>query len=333
MITINRSILHILDFNSGISVFSDQELDIQDISVSTFLIKHVEKSLSDLNSKSGSFLDDSKFEKQMMDYINNKIDFVEFSSYIANLIYSTIIRSDKLDSQDLIICDFNEDNNRLIGILLCVNKVGFTHQVLKDDNKIKNNIINHYAILPNISQKLEEYAFINTASLKIKFLCKKSYIDGEDTFVIPDIILECSSSISQKDTIKLVNSITRKVAENHGQSSLVAISKLKSYIYENSEVSDSIESLKLSMEVFDSSPLMQEEFIREAKDAGVPKKMKLDKAFAIKTGKIHKIKTDTGIELAFPVDYAQNKDYIEFINNPDGTLSIELKNIGKIINK
>lgn len=45
------------------------------------------------------------------------------------------------------------------------------------------------------------------------------------------------------------------------------------------------------------------------------------------------IKTDTGIEITFPTDYFENHDYIEVVNNPNGTLSIEIKNIGKITNK
>ena len=68
-------------------------------------------------------------------------------------------------------------------------------------------------------------------------------------------------------------------------------------------------------------------------NAGIPAEVKLDRDFAIKKGRNHKIKTDTGIELLFPVDYFENKDFIEFINKPDGTISIELKNIGKIMNK
>ena len=142
MITINKSILHILDFNSGVAVFSEQELDMQNNSALTFLTKHIERSFLDSNLKPGSFLEKSNFEKQMNNYINRRLDFVEFSTYIADLANSTISKSDKLDSQDLFICDFNLDDERIIGILLC-------------NNKIKNDIINHYTILPNLSQKLD----------------------------------------------------------------------------------------------------------------------------------------------------------------------------------
>ncbi len=40
---IKRAVLHILDFNSGMSVFSQNELDCTDDTVSTFLQKHLEK--------------------------------------------------------------------------------------------------------------------------------------------------------------------------------------------------------------------------------------------------------------------------------------------------
>ena len=50
-------------------------------------------------------------------------------------------------------------------------------------------------------------------------------------------------------------------------------------------------------------------------------------------GEHHKIKTDTGIEISFPVEYLKNREFIEIKTNDDGTLRIELKNINKIVNK
>lgn len=333
MITINNAILHILDFNSNITVLSEEELDIKNGSVDTFLTKHIEKSFNDPGLKSGAFLENSKFKKEMIDYIKNDLTFVDFSAYIANAVHAAIATADNLCSLDLIVCDFDVDDNRFIGILECVNHVGFTHYIEKENNKIKNDIINHYSILPNLSQKLEECAFINISSSDIKFLEKKRSINGEDTFIIPDVLLECSSGISPKDTIKLVKAIAHKVAENHGQSTVLAVSKTKNFIVENTEVSECLEPQKLGKEVFASSKVMQEEFVREVKNAGIADTVKIEKTYAVRTGKNHKIKTDTGIELSVPVDYFEDKNYIDFINNPDGTISIELKNIGKITNR
>jgi hypothetical protein len=247
--------------------------------------------------------------------------------------YSSIAQTDKASPADLIVCDVNADDNRLFAILKCNNQVGFTHQVTNSDGKVKNEIINHYAILPNISQKLDEYAIIEMNSLKIKFNDKKRVIDGKETFVIPERILECSASISSKGAIDLVSDITRKVSENHGESTVAAVSKAKNYIVENAVESDYLDPIELGKKVFSSSPMLQEEYIKEIKTAGMPETVQVDQDFAIKKNKSHRIKTDTGIEIEFPVDYFKNNDYIEFINNPNGTISIELKNIGKIINK
>lgn len=333
MITINRSILHILDFNSNVCVFSEEELDIQNNSIESFLSKHLERSFKDSSLKTGMFLEMSKFQKKIIDYLKADIDFIRFSRFIADLIYNSLSQTDIMESLDLIVCDIEVENERQIVILLCTNKVGYTHQVINDNGIVKNEIINHYAILPSLTQKLDGYAFIDASELSIKFLDKNRNINGQELYILPEIVLECDSTISQREVIKLVKDVAIMVAENHDESSALAISKAKNYIAENIEESENLEPIELGKKVFSSSKLMQDEFERGIKEFGIPETVKMDKEFAIKTSKNHKIKTDTGIEISFPVDYFKNTDFIEFVNNADGTLSIQLRNIGKITNK
>lgn len=333
MITINKAILHILDFHSDIRVFSERELDTEDNSVNTFLAKHIEKSFKDSNLKTGKFLEGSQFKEGLIEYFYNRLDFISFSHHIAQRIHAVMEKSDQLDSMDVILADFVLDGQRMLGLLFCPNKIGFTHQVLQDTDKVKNDIIHHYAILPSTSQKLEGYAFINLSSLEIKFHDKKRSISGDDAYIIPEYIMQCSSGISPKETVKLMNDITERIADNYGQSTVMAVSKAKNVIVDNIQVSEDLDAEELGKQIFASSPAMQEEFVNEVKNAGLSNKVKMDKNIAIRLGKNHKIKTDTGIELIIPVDYFENKEYIEFINNPDGTLSIQVKNIGQILNK
>ncbi len=44
----------------------------------------------------------------------------------------------------------------------------------------------------------------------------------------------------------------------------------------------------------------------------------------------HKIRTDTGIEISFPAEMGSNSEYIEFVNEPNGLISIELKTSGQL---
>jgi len=47
----------------------------------------------------------------------------------------------------------------------------------------------------------------------------------------------------------------------------------------------------------------------------------------------HRIRTDTGITISFPAEMVANTDLIEFVNEPNGLISISLKNIGSIENR
>ena len=78
MIIIDKAILHILDFNSGMTVYSDEELTVQD-SIETFLLKHIEKSWGSQEAKPGTFYDDSSFQKLLEEYISGEMSFVPFS--------------------------------------------------------------------------------------------------------------------------------------------------------------------------------------------------------------------------------------------------------------
>ena len=68
-------------------------------------------------------------------------------------------------------------------------------------------------------------------------------------------------------------------------------------------------------------------------EAHLPPTVQVDKKAAVAAAKSQKLKTDTGIELTVPSDCLHNPEYIEFINNPDGSLSIELKHISKLVNR
>ena len=46
-----------------------------------------------------------------------------------------------------------------------------------------------------------------------------------------------------------------------------------------------------------------------------------------------KLKLSNGIELIVPIDVYQNPDLFEFINHPDGTMSVEIKNVDEVISR
>lgn len=332
MIIIHRAILHILDFNSGLTVFSDQELLVEN-SVETFLLKHIEKSYADQNAKKGTFYEDSTFKEQLHLYLKEESTFIDFSKYIVKTVYTAISHSEQLDSADIVVCDITIDDERKIVVFKCNNHMGFIHQVIQTDEGVKNDIINHYAIMPNLAQKIDEFSFINTADDAIIFVDKKYVMDGNKVRIFPEVLLECSQSVSPKETISLVSKIAKKVADEYGQNDIAAATAVKSFITETIQDSPNVEPKEIGREIFKSNPSMQASYMEQIQEAGLPERVEVEQESTLKRLRNHKLKTDTGIELTIPLDYFNNTDFVEFNNNPDGTLSITLKRILNVTNK
>ena len=330
---INKAILHILDFNSGMCIISQKELNFADITINEYIEKHLEHIKSDLNQKSGVFSSGSTFFVQLDKYLAQQASFIEISALIGNTLYEQIAQSENPVPTDLLVVDFSDNGVRYLALLLLTSKMAYTHQVSTSDGSIHNEIIKHHAILPNTTQKVDSYALIACDNFAIGFVDKKRIINGQETYLLPEILLQCTSTISGKEAIKTVSQIAAEVAEKHGANSAVILSKAKNYLLENAETSASFSPTELGQEVFAGSQLMQQEFESQIIETQLPRNVKVEKTLAMKTAKNHKIKTDTGIEITFPAEYFENHDFIEFINNPDGTISIEVKNIGRILNK
>ena len=119
--------------------------------------------------KSGTFNADSGFAAALTEYGNKGLEFIDFTSQIANVLYENISLSDKLDAIDFVAADYINDDSDYFAILLITNKSAYTHQVITDENGIHNEIMKHYAILPAPSQKN-------------RFICDYKYENGRNTF-------------------------------------------------------------------------------------------------------------------------------------------------------
>lgn len=327
--------MHILDGNSGVSLYSDEELDVSDASINNFITKHIEKVYEDASLRSGEFSENSGFKYHLSEYIKDENYFKKMSQFIAQKVYEGVTQSDKPDSSDLIVCDCIINERDVIAVLKCDNKIGYTHQVMQEENKVKNQIINHYAILPTTSQRISECAFVNTDDFSIRYKGKNRKIDGETTDLIADVLLECIYDISPRESVNAVKKIAKKVTEENGGDAIETLSKMKEYITENIEEGEHkyIETDKVAEKIFDGKPGMREEFIEKIEKANVPQRVEVNSYVTKKLSSNVKIVTDIGVEVIFPAEYYQDSEYVQFINNEDGTISIQINNIGEVINK
>lgn len=332
MITIEKAILHVLDFHSGVTVYSEQEMDLQE-SIQTFLQKHIEKSLARQDAQQGSFSPDSACKVKLEAYKNGECSFVAFSQEITKHLENALLHTEDVASTDVLILDAMVDEQRKLILFKCNNHVGYVHQIHQTEQGVQNEIINHYAIMPNLSQRMDEFAIIDMSTLQITLVAKKYPMEGSSVQLLPEIILECSTQPSQKEALKSLEKTTAEVAESFGQDGVAAAAAAKNYVAEHMEISNELDLKRAGEEVFKDQPAMQADYNRRIEEQGFDQPVQMDQETTLKKVAKHKLKTDTGIELAIPTDYFDNTQFVEFYNEADGTISITLKHIVSIINK
>ena len=333
MVVIDKAILHILDVNEANEVFSDKLLNM-DLSTVEFLIKHIEKSVTSQDAKKGSFYADSEFKSLVEGYKNEEMDFIALSREIAASLYKLLITAEAVTSADVLICDARIDEVRQLVIFKCNNHQGYVHQVnVDEEGKINTELVNNYAILPGLTQKMDEFVFINLENMEVLSKSRKYNVDGNAIYLIPELLLECGQTPSPAETIKEINKVVKKVAEAYCQDEVAAVTAVKNFITENIQNEAVIDPVAVGKEVFQDNPSMQADYSQAMEDAGFAEPVEVNQEATLKKMRKHKLSTDTGIEITIPTDYFENTEFVEFFKNDDGSMSITLKNIQNIINR
>ena len=337
---INHAILHVLDFTSGVTVFSNAELCLDDSVIAHFVERHMRYARQDASAQHASFISESSFKNELEQYFCGRVPFMDFAYQIADFFANELACADNQQSCDLLICDFDEDDpeeggdsSRWFGVLMLTSRLAFMHEVNSSTGEPVNQIARHYAILPNPSQKVAAMALVRARDFSILLSDKPRKIKGEDCNLIEDRLLQCESSISSKETIDTVNRIIEDVADEFALNSTVALASAKSAIIDQAETNSEISPYEIGKKVFEDAPQLARRYQEEVNRELLPEKVEVERKNIQRVARNQKIKTDTGIEITFPSEYVENNDYINFVNMPNGLISIELKNIGSIENK
>ena len=307
---VNHAILHILDFESAVNVMSQRELDLDTRAVRSFVTSHLRRARTSGDNKRGAFAEDSAFAGELA-------------------------KAEKIESTDVFVADFEDDDDvRWFAVMLMNSRMAFMHEVAREGGEVRNDIARHYAILPSPSQKVASFALVRASTMDVYFQDKKRKIAGEDTFLIPDGLLQCETGVSGKEAIDAVTRVVEQVAEEHGANTAVALAKAKAAVAEAVEEDEELPPWDIVDEAFEDEPVMRDAIKASLQEEHLPERVPVERAQVERAAvRNHKIRTDTGIEISFPAEMVDNPDYIEFVNEPNGLISISLRNIGSFENR
>lgn len=333
-INIEKMILHVLDNTVGVPVLSEKEHPYSG-DIMEFIETHIEKVFNDINIKKASFgIGENAVRDISLAISEGKDTFIEKTKEFAQLMYDIMAENTTIPPCDLICSLFSKDGVKHLGFFILNYKHSYIHYVDESEDSRVNTVIRQKTTLPNINQKIDEFIIINLEDYSILLKEKKYEINGEKEFYISKYLLKSETILSNKEKIDIVNKVSKKMVKDYYEDDITKMAEIKNAIVESVEDSNSIDIDHVKSKMFQDNIDLQNVYDEEITKKGLTEKTieineKLDK----KVPRTQKLVTDNGIEIKIPVSYLTSNNNVEFLNNPDGTVSILLKNIKDVQGK
>ncbi|WIV11714.1 nucleoid-associated protein [Proteiniborus sp. MB09-C3] len=331
-ISIKKIVVHILDNNLQMPVFSEVESQLDD-DIIEFVGRHIEKIVDDDSLKSATFIEEDNKVRSICEKISKENEFfLKGTIDMGDVLFKIMYENVEIPPADVIFILFDIDSVMYLGILKLNYKHSYIHHIETTESGIINSIVKQKTTLPSIGQRVDECAIINLEDFSLNLYEKKYNINDEKIYYFSSMFLKCSSQISLNEKVKIFTKATKKFSETYFDEDPVIHAEIKKAVVESIEENEAIDVEEVAKSVFSQNPQLKQEYIEHVEKAGIKEKsIPIDNEKIVdKNFRKQKIKTDTGVEISLPVEYYGNNDKIEFITNADGTISILIKDIGKI---
>ena len=330
-IRIRHVIVHILDSTVGLPVLSDSEIEFGS-DFAEFLREHIYRIVSGDDSKDCEFYkEQSEIYRMLTDYADEH--FVDMSKQTAELLYGIMNSNIEIPPADLVVVRFRAGEGEYLALLKMNFKTSYTHRTLSDEEGNYNEIIRYKATLPAQSQRLQEAAVIDLQSFAVCLIEKKYEVNGEKTNYFSYLFLKCSSHLSHKSKLaivtKAVENIQKKNYEEYEQ--YEEHMRAKSIIQEELNENGGFVVEELADKIFEGKQELREQFQEKMEKYDMVKEEVLPQNdTTVRKYQTQHLLTDTGIELKIPMEQYKDSGRVEFITEPDGSISVLLKHIGHI---
>ncbi|MGX7197113.1 nucleoid-associated protein [Enterococcus olivae] len=331
-IYLKRAILHIIDREAGDPVYSQVELDLTTEYIRDYLTKKIQK-LSTPQTKTGILVADSEIAQLVK---TAEEAFAVFSEQLISRWYEIYRQSEDAPSADVFVVLYELDTKMQVAFLKVNYTDGYTHFVDADEQGIQNKLIINRAILGGKTQKADEGITIDLDTLAYELVEKKYTFSGEKGVYFSTKVIESEALPSLEENVKVIKKVAEKIGQKFEAPSYDIVADVKEAVFETIEETGQIDAQEVAVKVFKDNITAQMAFQEEVKEKGfvdnAPMLREVKEISEKKYGK-QKLKLSNGIEMIVPLDVYRNPDLIEFVNNPDGTISVTIKNVEEVINR
>ena len=325
-IIIHQAILHVLDTTLDAPVLSGGGMELT-AEKTAYLQNHIEKLLASDDIRQCRPLPDSAFRNEL----EHNQDFIDLSCRIAGVLFDYMHAHTTIPGADLAVVDFTRDGTPWLGILKLNYKNGYTHYTETVEGAPVNSIIQQRACLPTQSGKVEEGALVNLTDYSMRLLEKKYDIDGHKEFYLSSVVFQYTQAEPEKKKLQAIQEAAAQAVKDAYEDEPHADAQVAMLIANQAADNDNQVSVEqVRQQLAEEYPLAAVPF-----DDYVEKSEVLEEAAApvtvtparIRRMESRSIRTANGIEVKIPTELLNSDSELEFLHDPDGSVSLLIKNV------
>lgn len=325
-IIIHQAILHVLDTTLDAPVLSGGGMELT-AEKTAYLQNHIEKLLASDEIRQCRPLPDSAFRNEL----EHNQDFIDLSCRIAGVLFDYMHAHTTIPGADLAVVDFTRDGAPWLGILKLNYKNGYTHYTETVEGAPVNSIIQQRACLPTQSGKVEEGALVNLTDYSMRLLEKKYDIDGHKEFYLSSVVFQYTQAEPEKKKLQAIQEAAAQAVKDAYEDEPHADAQVAMLIANQAADNDNQVSVEqVRQQLAEEYPLAAVPF-----DDYVKKSEVLEEAAApvtvtparIRRMESRSIRTANGIEVKIPTELLNSDSELEFLHDPDGSVSLLIKNV------
>lgn len=325
-IIIHQAILHVLDTTLDAPVLSGGGMELT-AEKTAYLQNHIEKLLASDEIRQCRPLPDSAFRNEL----EHNQDFIDLSCRIAGVLFDYMHAHTTILGADLAVVDFTRDGAPWLGILKLNYKNGYTHYTETVEGAPVNSIIQQRACLPTQSGKVEEGALVNLTDYSMRLLEKKYDIDGHKEFYLSSVVFQYTQAEPEKKKLLAIQEAAAQAVKDAYEDEPHADAQVAMLIANQAADNDNQVSVEqVRQQLAEEYPLAAVPF-----DDYVEKSEVLEEAAApvtvtparIRRMESRSIRTANGIEVKIPTELLNSDSELEFLHDPDGSVSLLIKNV------
>lgn len=324
-ITFKHTVIHVADLSIGMPLLSTDLLTLND-ETESFITRHLIKIFESTSSCEAIFTEGASLPTQLQSPLTEDI-FMSLTGEITDVFYRYMTEYENIPNGDIVFTTFIMNGQNYFAILKLNYKEEYTHFVEQTDGTVVTRIIKNKGIFPAASKQVDEGLIVDMESLKVSLLdnSKSKYLS---------LMFDLETALSVKETMKVIEKVASKVIEDHYDNPLNAITELKQNISESIARTQTIPVQEVLEQTFGEDNTVFESCMQQIEEFGIKEsKVEITDPKISRKFEYQKLKTDTGFEVKLPTHLFKDPDFIEIVNEPNGTISIILKNISQIANK